>query len=123
MIPFYIALSYLISLVSNISHDDQQAHWNFIRISKHTELLPLQNSNTSYIQAVKQSDEETAMTLVPDVPMGHVGLVREHTVPASVTAHQPAHSLPSLLASRCTLVLRAGRFSPECSKLSVSHPA
>lgn len=64
------------------------------------------------------------MMLMLDVPRGLGGLVREHTMPASAAAHQPAHSLPSLPASRCTSVLRARCFSPECSKLlSLSHPA
>lgn len=124
IIPFYIASSYLISLAFKC----------FLERSASTLEISLELANTQNFsrcktgilhmwQAVKESDEEIAMTLIPDIPMGLSGLVREQAVPASAAAHQSAHSPPSRLASRCSPILTARHFSPECSKLSSSHPA
>jgi len=75
-------------------------------------------------QAVTQSDEATAMTLMPDVPTGLGGLARDHSEPASALAHQPAPSLP---LPRCWLQDAPGAqgkgFSPERSELSLPHAA
>lgn len=83
---FLYCFKLLNNIISNTSHDDQQAHWNFIGTSKHVDFS-------------RQSDEETAMMLGPGIPVGLGSLVRGHTVPASTATHQPAHSLPSLLPS------------------------
>lgn len=60
---------------------------------------------------------------MPYVPTGLSGLVREHTVPASTAAHQPAHSLPLTAGFTMHLRSQGKTFLRGLETLSLSHPA
>lgn len=86
-------------------------------ISKHIGIsLELANVQISPAKVMKKQPQCCSLTSLS-------GLVREHTMPASTATHQPAHSLPSLLASWALPTLRARQVSPEYSELSLFHSA
>lgn len=69
----------LLNIISNTSHDDQQAHWNVTGISK-------------CVDFSRQSNEETAIMLEPDIP---VGLSKSWE---GTPCHLPACPFPCLTA-------------------------
>lgn len=65
---FLYCFKLLNNIISNSSHDDQQARWNFTGISKRVDFF-------------RQSNEETAIMLEPDIPVGLSSLVPLATSP------------------------------------------
>lgn len=96
---FLYCFKLLNNIISNTSHDDQQAHWNFIGISK-------------CVDFSRQSDEETAMMMEPNIP-----------VPASTALVSQSIPFPHCWLRGHFPPLRARQVSLECPELSFLHPA